>query len=188
MTLTLASNNVGKLREFRRLLPEVQLLTPRDRGLTFSYDECGETFLENAVGKARHLYEAADTATVADDSGLVVPALDGAPGVRSARYGGEITQQQRNQLLLDTLLGAADRSALFVCCVAVVLADHRLLIVQETVEGIIVSAPQGDGGFGYDPVFQPYGVGATFAQLDDTAKDLISHRGRALRRCGQLLL
>ena len=188
MTLLLASNNAGKLREFRRVLPEVRLLTPHEHGLTFAYDERGTTFLDNAVGKARHLYEVAGMATIADDSGLVVPALGGAPGVRSARYGGDISQQRRNLLLLDALGGAADRSALFVCCVAVVLADHRLLVVQETVEGTVVKSPQGSGGFGYDPVFAPHDAQKTFAELDDAAKDAISHRGRALRRCRQLLL
>lgn len=187
MTLLLASTNAGKVREFRRVLPEVRFLTPRDRGLTFSYDERGATFVDNALGKARHLFAMTGMAAAADDSGLVVPALGGAPGVRSARYGGDLTQQRRNLLLLDALAGSADRSALFVCCVAVVLADQRLLIVQETVAGTVVRAPQGDGGFGYDPIFRPRGAGATFAQMDGAAKDAISHRGCALRRLRQLL-
>lgn len=188
MTLLLASTNAGKMREFRRVLPEVQVLTPHDRGLTFRYEERGATFIDNALGKARHLFAVTGVATVADDSGLVVPALDGAPGVRSARYGGDITQQRRNLLLLDALAGASDRSARFVCCLAVVLAEHRLLVVQETVEGSVISAPRGAGGFGYDPIFRPRGAGETFAEMDDDAKDAISHRGRALRRMRRVLL
>ena len=188
MTLLLASTNAGKMREFRRVLPEVQVLTPHDRGLTFRYEERGATFIDNALGKARHLFAKTGVATVADDSGLVVPALDGAPGVRSARYGGDITQQRRNLLLLDALAGACDRSARFVCCLAVVLAEHRLLVVQETVEGSVISAPRGAGGFGYDPIFRPRGAGETFAEMDDDAKDAISHRGRALRRMRRVLL
>lgn len=188
MTLLLASTNAGKVREFRRGLPEVRVLTPRDRGLTFRYVERGADFADNALGKARHLFAMTGTATVADDSGLVVPALGGAPGVRSARYGGDITQRQRNLLLLDALAGAADRSALFVCCVAVALAEHRLLIVQETVTGAVTLAPRGGGGFGYDPIFEPHGAGATFAEMDGAAKDAISHRGRAIRRLRQVLL
>ena len=188
MTLLLASTNAGKMREFRRVLPEVQVLTPHDRGLTFRYEERGATFIDNALGKARHLFAVTGVATVADDSGLVVPALDGAPGVRSARYGGDITQQRRNLLLLDALAGASDRSARFVCCLAVVLAEHRLLVVQETVEGSVISAPRGAGGFGYDPIFRPHGAGETFAEMDDDAKDAISHRGRALRRMRRVLL
>lgn len=188
MTLLLASTNAGKLREFRRGLPEVRVLTPRDRGLTFRYDERGAAFADNALGKARHLFAMTGAATVADDSGLVVPALGGAPGVRSARYGGDVTQRQRNLLLLDALAGAADRSALFVCCVVVVLAEQRLLMVQETVTGAVTLAPRGGGGFGYDPIFQPHGSRATFAQMDGAAKDAISHRGRALRRLRQILL
>lgn len=184
----MASTNAGKVREFRRVLPEVEVLTPRDRGLTFRYEERGATFADNALGKARHLFAMTGAAAVADDSGLVVPALGGAPGVRSARYGGDVTQWQRNLFLLDALAGAADRSALFVCCVAVVLADQRLLIVQETVAGAVARAPRGDGGFGYDPIFQPRGARATFAQMDGAAKDAISHRGRALRRLRQVLL
>jgi XTP/dITP diphosphohydrolase len=184
----MASTNAGKMREFRRVLPEVQVLTPHDRGLTFRYEERGATFIDNALGKARHLFAKTGVATVADDSGLVVPALDGAPGVRSARYGGDITQQRRNLLLLDALAGASDRSARFVCCLAVVLAEHRLLVVQETVEGSVISAPRGAGGFGYDPIFRPRGAGETFAEMDDDAKDAISHRGRALRRMRRVLL
>ena len=188
MTLLLASTNAGKMREFRRVLPEVQVLTPHDRGLTFRYEERGATFIDNALGKARHLFAKTGVATVADDSGLVVPALDGAPGVRSARYGSDITQERRNLLLLDALAGASDRSARFVCCLAVVLAEHRLLVVQETVEGSVISAPRGAGGFGYDPIFRPRGAGETFAEMDDDAKDAISHRGRALRRMRRVLL
>ena len=188
MTLLLASTNAGKMREFRRVLPEVQVLTPHDRGLTFRYEERGATFIDNALGKARHLFAKTGVATVADDSGLVVPALDGAPGVRSARYGGDITQERRNLLLLEALAGASDRSARFVCCLAVMLAEHRLLIVQETVEGSVISAPRGAGGFGYDPIFRPRGAGETFAEMDDDAKDAISHRGRALRRMRRVLL
>ena len=188
MTLLLASTNAGKMREFRRVLPEVRVLTPHDRGLTFRYEERGATFIDNALGKARHLFAKTGVATVADDSGLVVPALDGAPGVRSARYGGDITQERRNLLLLDALAGASDRSARFVCCLAVVLAEHRLLVVQETVEGSVISAPRGAGGFGYDPIFRPRGAGETFAEMDDDAKDAISHRGRALRRMRRVLL
>ena len=188
MTLLLASTNAGKMREFRRVLPEVQVLTPHDRGLTFRYEERGATFIDNALGKARHLFAVTGVATVADDSGLVVPALDGAPGVRSARYGGDITQERRNLLLLDALAGASDRSARFVCCLAVMLAEHRLLVVQETVEGSVISAPRGAGGFGYDPIFRPRGAGETFAEMDDDAKDAISHRGRALRRMRRVLL
>jgi XTP/dITP diphosphohydrolase len=188
LTLLLASTNAGKMREFRRVLPEVQVLTPHDRGLTFRYEERGATFIDNALGKARHLFAKTGVATVADDSGLVVPALDGAPGVRSARYGGDITQERRNLLLLEALAGASDRSARFVCCLAVMLAEHRLLIVQETVEGSVISAPRGAGGFGYDPIFRPRGAGETFAEMDDDAKDAISHRGRALRRMRRVLL
>ena len=188
MTLLLASTNAGKIREFRRVLPEVQVLTPADRGLPFAFDEGGVTFLDNALGKARHLFAMAGQAAAADDSGLVVSALGGAPGVRSARYGGDITQERRNLLLLDALAGNADRSARFVCCVAVVLADQRLLVVQETVEGSITTAPRGAGGFGYDPLFQPLGAPETFAEMDGAAKDAISHRGRALRRLRPVLL
>ena len=188
MTLLLASTNAGKVREFRRVLPEVQVLTPAERGLAFAYDERGITFLDNALGKARHLFEMTGMASVADDSGLVVPALGGAPGVRSARYGGDLTQERRTLLLLDALAGKADRSARFVCCVAVMLDGQRLLVVQETVEGSIAAAPRGTGGFGYDPIFRPLGAGETFAEMDGAAKDAISHRGRALRRMRAMLL
>ena len=185
--LLLASANAGKAREFRRFLPELQVQTPHDRGLEFAYEERGATFLENALGKARYLFAMTGTATVADDSGLVVVALGGAPGVHSARYGGNVTQNRRNLLLLDAMAGAADRSARFVCCLAAILADDRLVVVQETVEGTVVHAPRGSGGFGYDPVFRPLGAGQTFAEMDGAAKDAISHRGRALRKLWRVL-
>lgn len=188
MTLLLASTNPGKVREFRRVLPEVHVLIPSDRGLTFAYEERGVTFLDNALGKARHLFAMTGMAAVADDSGLVIAALGGAPGVRSARYGGNISQERRNLLLLDALAGKADRSAMFVCCVAVMLDEQRLLVVQETAEGNVTPAPRGTGGFGYDPIFQPLGAAETFAAMDGAAKDAISHRGRALRRMRVVLL
>lgn len=188
MTLLLATNNAGKVREFHRLMPEVDLLVPSDLGLQLSYEENGETFLENAVGKARQLYRKGGIATLAEDSGLVVPALGGAPGVRSARYGGNISQKQRNFLLINSLANAADRSAMFVCCITVILAEYRLLIVQETVQGKIITEPKGSGGFGYDPIFQSLGNDKTFAQLSEDNKNEISHRGRALRRFQELLL
>jgi len=169
-------------------MPEVKLLVPSDLGLKLAYDEHGETFLENAVGKARQLYENGGIPTLAEDSGLVVPALGGAPGVRSARYGGNIGQKQRNLLLIDSLANVADRSAMFVCCIAVILAEYQLLIVQETVQGRITTAPKGCEGFGYDPIFQLLDNDKTFAQLSETAKNAISHRGRALRRFQKLLL
>ena len=185
--LLLASTNAGKAREVQRFLPDMQVQTPHDRGLNFSYEECGTTFLENALGKARHLFGLTGAATVADDSGLMVKALRGAPGVHSARYGGDIDTNGRNLLLLETMAKTSDRSAQFVCCLAVILDTDRLVVIQETVEGTIVHSPRGSGGFGYDPIFQPRGADQTFAEMEGAAKDAISHRGRALQKLRRVL-
>jgi XTP/dITP diphosphohydrolase len=190
MELVFASNNPHKAGEVRRILHGITVRTPADLGLTFAFEENGPTFHENALGKARHLYRMLGRPVLADDSGLAVDALGGAPGVRSARFGPpgvRLDDAGRTRHLLELLAGEEHRAAAFVCCVALVLDDRRLLLVQETVAGAISDHPRGANGFGYDPVFLLPAQGRTMAELSPAEKDALSHRGRALRRCRALL-
>jgi XTP/dITP diphosphohydrolase len=185
--ILLATNNEHKRQEFQRLFPGMSLLMPRDVGLTFDFEESGETFLSNAQGKAMALYAAAHRPVLADDSGLCVAALRGAPGIYSARYGsrqGEapLEAPRRNAYLLEQMRGIENRAAYFVCCLSLVLDADRFVVAQETVHGTIVDAPRGVNGFGYDPLFFLPERGVTMAELPEPAKDSVSHRGRAARR------
>lgn len=201
--ILLASTNPGKLRELRELLAglPVEVLAPEEAAFELpEAEETGETFLENAVNKAFAASEAAAAAgeddlwALADDSGLVVDALDGAPGVYSARFAGaEGPREERDRAnvaaLLERLKGLAEeqRAARFACVVAVTRGDELLFAVEGVSEGRIALEPEGSGGFGYDPVFYHLESGATFAQLDDTAKNAVSHRGMAMRRLREVL-
>ena len=185
--LLLASNNAHKHQEFLRLFPGVRILVPRELGIEFAFEEDGETFLENAFGKATALFAIAKRPVIADDSGLCVRALGGQPGVLSSRYGSVVggallEAPRRNAYLLDRMEGMQDRDAYFVCCLVCVMEESRFLAAQETVHGEIAEAPRGDNGFGYDPLFRLSQRGKTIAELSDEEKDCISHRGRAARR------
>jgi XTP/dITP diphosphohydrolase len=189
--LLLASNNDHKHREFVRLLPGVRIVLPRDLGIRFDPREDGDTFLSNALGKAVALYGTAHRPVIADDSGLCVEALGGAPGVLSNRFGATeggapLSTPRRNELLLSRMEGAGNRAAHFVCCLVLVLGADRFLVAQETVHGVIAAAPRGTNGFGYDPLFLLPG-GKTLAEVPDAHKDEVSHRGRAARRILSLM-
>lgn len=190
MELVLASNNPHKVAEVRRILQGITVRTPAECGVQFSFAETGSTYDENALGKARHLYHLLGVPTLADDSGLAVAALGGAPGVRSARFappGTQLDDAGRCAYLLSLMGGAGDRSAAFICCLALILDSHRLLLVQEAVAGEITARVRGTRGFGYDPVFLLPHLGRTMAELSGEEKDRVSHRGRALRRARRLL-
>lgn len=190
MELVLASGNPHKVAEVRRILAGITVRTPAECGVRFSYRETGSTYDRNALGKARHLYRLLGVPTIADDSGLAVDALGGAPGVRSARFappGAQLDDAGRCAYLLSLLPAVAPRSAAFICCLALVLDPHRLLLVQEAVRGEIAAAARGEHGFGYDPLFLLPSLGRTMAELSAREKDRISHRGRALRRARALL-
>ena len=191
MEILLATGNAHKTEEFRRIFPGHVILMPQDVGLTFHYEETGQTFLENALGKARALYRVARRSVMADDSGLCVTALGGAPGIESARYGGKkgvnLEAADRNRYLLDRLGEATDRSAVFVCCLVLFLDETRFFVAQETMAGEIAAGPSGVGGFGYDPLFVVASHGCTVAELPDPIKDRISHRGCAGARIRPLM-
>lgn len=182
-TLLLATANEGKRAEFLRLLPPtVRVLTLADLGLA-SPPEHGATFAENAALKATTASHRSGFLTLADDSGLEVDALGGAPGVRSARYGGEPLSDERNrQALLAALhnVPPARRRARFRCAIALARAGSVVAMSEGSCEGRVAAAPRGTLGFGYDPIFV-LDDGRTMAELDATEKDLVSHRGQALR-------
>ena len=185
MKLILASNNKNKLREFRQIVKDlpIELISQKEAGCDFEVEETGTTFEENAFLKASAVTNATGCAAVADDSGLCVDALNGEPGIYSARYGlgHEASDTERYQYLLKKLEGIENRSARFVCCICCTFPDGRVLKSRGECEGEILLRPEGDGGFGYDPVFHPLCTEKGMAQLTPEEKNAISHRGNALR-------
>ena len=187
MDILLASQNPGKLAEMRQLLAGLpfEVARPADLGIHEAPDETGSTFIENARIKARYYSGRTGRLAVADDSGIAVDALDGAPGLYSARFGGEkATDAERNRLLLEKLAGVPEekRTARFISAVAVARGDAILFEVEETVEGRIAPAPSGPNGFGYDPIFFFPPFGKTFGEVPSARKDTVSHRGKAFAR------
>lgn len=182
-SIMLATSNQGKAREFRKLLPGVEILTLAEIPMEMP-EEDGETFEEIAVRKAEYVAERLGRVVIADDSGLEVDALGGAPGIRSARYA-EGTDADRNQKLLKALEGISDRTARFVCAMALARPGHPSVVTRGTCEGRIALSPQGEEGFGYDPVFEldePHQteVPRTMARLSADEKSRVSHRYRAM--------
>ncbi len=190
MRFVLATHNPGKLREMGEILKDfgIEVVSPKDLGITVDVEETGTTFAENAMLKAKAICKAADLPAIADDSGLCVDALNGAPGVYSARYGGEgLDDRGRYMLLLSSLRGAPTRAAHFACAVACAFPNGDTLTAEGRCDGSIAYAPLGEGGFGYDPVFLLPGTGKTFGQLTQEEKSAVSHRGRALREFSEKL-
>lgn len=154
-----------------------------------AFDESAPTFAENAAGKALHYSRHTPEIVLADDSGLVVPALGGAPGVRSARYAGpEATDQERYRKLLREMEGksGSERRARFVCVIAMAQRGKALLVVSDRAEGVLAMEPRGSGGFGYDPIFFFPELGRTYAELSASGKNAYSHRGKAFRKALKL--
>lgn len=182
-TVVLATHNPHKVAELQRILDglPVELVGGREIELP-EVEETGETFAENALLKARACTEATGLPAIADDSGLVVDALGGEPGVRSARYAGGHGDDQANlQLVLDRLGRSPNRTGRFVCVAALTLPDGRQITEVGVMEGALTFAPRGEGGFGYDPIFVAQGEQRTNAELSPHEKDAISHRGAAFR-------
>ena len=183
--LVLASNNAGKLREFRRLLEPLgySVIPQAELGVTAA-DEPHVTFIENALAKARQASVHTGLPALADDSGICVDALGGAPGVLSARYAGEPASDARNNAaLVAALAGVADRRAHYYCVLVLVRrADDPQPIVAEGIwHGTVIDTPRGSGGFGYDPHFEDAESGMTGAELPLARKNEVSHRGQAMR-------
>ena len=180
----LATHNPGKLKEMSSILSQfgVEGVSPKELGITVDVEETGATFAENAMLKARAICAAANLPAIADDSGLCVDALNGGPGVYSARYGGEgLDDKGRYTLLLNSMRGQATRAAQFTCSIACAFPNGDTLTAEGQVQGTIAFAPMGEGGFGYDPVFFYPPLAKTFGQLTAEEKSTISHRGQALK-------
>ena len=183
MKYVLATHNPGKLKEMGAILARfgVEVVSPKDLGLTVDVEETGTTFAENAMLKAKAICAAAKLPAIADDSGLCVDALNGGPGVYSARYGGDgLDDRGRYMLLLNNMRGQTTRAAHFACAIACAFPNGDTLTAEGRCDGTIAFAPMGEGGFGYDPVFFVPEKAKTFGQLTAEEKSAISHRGRAL--------
>ena len=193
-TLLVATHNQGKVAEMRRLLEGAGLLLSslREAGIGEAPDETGDTFRHNAILKARHYAAATRLWALADDSGLEVDALGGAPGVYSSRYGGDLGEEQQVRLLLDQLRGVPDgrRAARFHCVAALCAPDGRTIALEAdgVMEGVIAREPAGGNGFGYDPILFLPSEGKTSAQLSPERKDELSHRGQAMREIARRML
>ena len=190
--LLVATNNAGKAAEYRALLAGSgwEIVTPRDVGLDLQVEETGADYAENATMKAIAFAKASGLPALADDSGLEVDALGGAPGPLSARFGGEDAgDEQRVALLLERLAGVPPekRSARFRCFIAVARPDGEPTLFEGRCEGRVADGPRGEGGFGYDPVFLLPERGLTLAELPPEEKNAVSHRGRAARRARAFL-
>jgi XTP/dITP diphosphohydrolase len=190
--LLLASSNAGKLGEYRELARSSPLeldLLPNFRDLV-GFEETAATFAENAAGKALYYGRFTDELLIAEDSGLVVPALCGAPGVYSARYAGpKGTDADCVRKLLDAMEGKTgiERHARFVCVIALAQGGRTLAVVSDFLEGTIAEAPRGAHGFGYDPVFLLPELGRTSAEISQEEKNRLSHRGKAFRKLRDIL-
>lgn len=186
--IVIASRNKGKIKEFRSLFQplQIEVLSLDDLGESVpEIEETGSTFAENAQIKAETVAQLLKIPVIADDSGLVVDALDGRPGVYSARYAGEPTDDIKNyEKVLQEMkdLATIDRSARFVAVLALARPNKETLFFQGTCEGKIAFKPEGSYGFGYDPIFIPDGYDRTMAQLTEEEKNAISHRGKALQK------
>jgi XTP/dITP diphosphohydrolase len=191
--LLIATHNRGKVREYRRLLDGLPfaLVGLDDIGVSFDVEETGSTFAENARQKAVAYAGASGLLTLADDSGLEVDALGGEPGIRSSRYAGPLaTDPERIAFLLGKLAGVAlaDRTARFRCVIAVATPGGELFTAEGVCPGMIIDAPRGSGGFGYDPIFFLPDQGCTMAELSVEQKNRLSHRARAVQKVRPLLL
>jgi len=190
--LLVATNNKGKAREYQQMLniPFLQVVTPAEEGITLDVKETGATFAENAVLKAKAFARASGLLTLADDSGLEVDALDGEPGVYSARYAGEnATDAQLIAFLLKKLeaVPPEKRTARFHCVITIAPPEGEPMLCDGACEGIIAEKPQGNNGFGYDPVFYLPQFGKTMAEIPPETKNGISHRARAAEKAAELL-
>jgi XTP/dITP diphosphohydrolase len=187
-TFIIASNNAHKVSEIQLLIGSAfELKTLSDIGFTEDIPETGDTLVENALIKARHIYAIYQQNCFADDSGLEIEALDGAPGVYSARYAGEpVNHQKNNEKVLAALLGKSNRNAAFRTVIALIFEGQEF-IFEGKIEGKITESLKGNNGFGYDPIFQPNGYDQCFAEMSLSEKTQISHRGIAVAKLADFI-
>ncbi len=187
MELILATNNKGKQQEIRSLLPQTTILTLKDIGFNQEIPEPYHTFRENACTKAKTIYDFCGKPVMADDSGICANALNGAPGVFSARFAGDDASDEENvQKLLQQLENAGTRKAHYTAVICLII-NGEAHYFEGNCYGAIIRAPRGKGGFGYDPVFVPDGYGQTFGELPAAIKNGLSHRGAAVQQMVQFL-
>ncbi len=186
-TVVIATNNKGKLQEFKSLFPNVNIKGLADLGFTDTIIEDGNTFKENALIKARKIAKAYNSIVIADDSGLEVKALNGEPGIKSARYASEHNDALNNEQLIKNLNGITDRRARFVCALCIYFPNDDYRLVEEYCYGLIVDEAKGSNGFGYDPHFYSLDLHKTLAEASMNEKNKISHRAKALRKLKELL-
>lgn len=187
MQWTMATGNANKVREIRQMLEDtdIKVLSLKDAGLDIDIEENGATFEENAVIKAETICALTKTPVLADDSGLEIDALDGAPGIHSARFLGEDTSYAiKNAVILKQMEGVAEpkRTARFVCAVALACPNRETMVFRGTFEGRIAYESKGENGFGYDPIFYVPEKGCTSAELSAEEKNAMSHRGKAMEQ------
>ena len=193
ITMIAASSNAHKIKEIQSIMSKfgVKVVSRKEAGVPeFEIEEDEETFEENSLKKAEAIMKATGKLTVADDSGLMVDYLGGAPGVYSARFAGEeCDDEKNNEKLLKHLEGlpAEDRKAKFVSVITLMFPDGNTIVARGECPGRIIETPTGENGFGYDPLFVPDGLSKTFAQLSDKEKNSISHRARALEKLEEIL-
>ena len=184
MRMIAATKNKGKIREIENIFGKlgIEVVSAEDDGIDVEVEETGSSFIENSLIKARSIAMFCDSIVLADDSGLCVDALGGRPGIYSARYAGEgASDSEKVAKLLEEMKGVTERSAMFVTAAAVVFPDGREVTAMGEVRGYILDAPEGNNGFGYDPVFYSRELGKSFAMATDEEKNSVSHRSRALR-------
>lgn len=192
MRLLFASNNQHKKTEMSYLFNDFEIISPKDLNLEFDFEENESTFIANALAKALALYEIAKIPTFSDDSGLTVDALNGEPGIYSARYGYHLhnrllESEERNAYLLKNLENEENRKAYFVCAIAFVYSPTQIYIVQESLAGSIAKKSYGKGGFGYDPVFFVGNSNKTLASYSEEEKNKISHRALAAEKMVKII-
>lgn len=180
--LIIATHNKGKLKEFEKMFNNLyEVYSLPYNGFDGDVEETGETYFENALLKAKFIYQNTGVTCIADDSGLCVNALNGEPGLYSARYGGENTpQKEKNKMIIDRLADKSDRSASFICCLVLYGKDGVIAVGNGEVKGKILFEEVGEGGFGYDPIFYSDELQKSFGVATDEEKNAVSHRGRAI--------
>lgn len=185
--IVLASGNKGKIREISKMLEGYEVIGYKDLGIDIEIEENGSTFYENALIKAKTISDMINLPVLADDSGLMVDALDGAPGIYSARYAGDGIDEHNNQKLLEVLKGETNRSAKFVCSMVLYFPNGKILSTYGETKGLILDEPSGEEGFGYDPLFYSLDLNKSLGIASFEEKNTISHRYRALKQMKELM-
>lgn len=187
MKIIVATKNEGKVREISRILGNVEVVSQTEAGIDVEVEETGSSFAENALIKAHAVSMLCDYPVLADDSGLCVDVLDGRPGIYSARYGGDITFKEKINKLLLEMEGQTNRKAHFECVMALVFPDGREMTARGICQGRILEKPEGEKGFGFDPIFYSDELKCGFAVCTDEEKNSVSHRGKALSELKKML-